>query len=691
MYTRCQPTRLIATLVWTACCACGAHGNDLADISAPQAAAAMPLQTAAYSVYGDVLNAPFDDWSFGMHNCAATSPVHTGTNAIELDPSGFGGLKLHALQPLSGTAYAALDLWVNGGTAANQNVTVQVKTSNGVGNSVPLGKYVTLVSNTWVHATLPMADMGASSGSIVDIVIQGTGAINQAPMYFDDIALLPAAQPPLSIFSNQLDNHFSDGGWGTYSLTVTTPTHSGNVAVSLTPTNWDGVQFAITPAIVLSTSGYTGISFWINGGKSGGQKLWVGMTVPGNTNTFRVPITNYLPQGIPANAWAAVTVPFADLKTTQLSLGSVYIMDAVGTAQATVYLDDLALVSGTTGSSGGGTPTGGGNSTGSGSAGGSGGSGGAGGWMYTKGNRIYRSDGTLFHGRGANIADPRGCGACTTANLASSTNEVIRRIDTLVDSWHANFLRLDLESYASGATGVLDDAAYLAALQVIVAHVQTKPGVVMEISVWVDPSLDANGWPTDTTDKIWAQLATTFANVPQVMFGIANEPQSNYDGAEDAQVWDRMNTAAASIRAAEAAFGSNKHIILAQGTGGWARFLSYYETHPLTAGDGSNFAYEVHVYDSASTFQSRFLGPAQVIPVVIGEFGPVSGTMTTADTAALMTQAEAAGVPYMAWTFHMRCPPSLLVDNSAGSCGLGMTLAPSAWGQQLQAQLANAW
>ena len=314
-------------------------------------------------------------------------------------------------------------------------------------------------------------------------------------------------------------------------------------------------------------------------------------------------------------------------------------------------------------------------------------------WLSTRGNRIYNSDGSLFHGRGVNLPDPRGCGACAcnVITLADSTQEVMRRIDTLVASWNVNFLRLALESYAVVDTSVVTDPAYLAAIQQIVAHIESKPGLYVEVSVWFDPSLDANGWPTAATDGILTTLVNAIGQSPRVLFGICNEPQSNSDGALDAQVWARMNTAAVAIRAAEKALGVPQHIILAQGTGGWARYLAYYQTHPLTAGDGTNFAYEVHVYDAASTFQDRFVTPSQTIPVVISEFGPLDGSMTLADTAALMVQAEAAGVPYLAWTFHGRCVPSLLVDTSGGGCGIGMTLTPSPWGQQLQAQLAKPW
>lgn len=316
------------------------------------------------------------------------------------------------------------------------------------------------------------------------------------------------------------------------------------------------------------------------------------------------------------------------------------------------------------------------------------------GWLATRGNALLGPDGTAFRGRGANLACPRGCGACACngTDLAQSAQEVMRRIDSLVDDWGANFIRLDLESYVQSATDVTQNLAYLSALKQIVAHLQTKPHVYMVVSVWFDPSLDSNGWPTDATSAILTRLVGALGHVSQVIFGISNEPQKNYDGSLDPQVWARMNAAAMAIRAAEAAMGAPPHIILAQGTGGWSRFLAYYVAHPLTAGSGSNIAYETHVYDHADAFTDRFVTPGLSLPVVIGEFGPLEdASMTLVDTQALMLRAEAAGVPYLAWTFHGRCVPSLLVDTSGGGCGIGMPLTPSAWGQQLKARLAKPW
>jgi endoglucanase len=239
--------------------------------------------------------------------------------------------------------------------------------------------------------------------------------------------------------------------------------------------------------------------------------------------------------------------------------------------------------------------------------------------------------------------------------------------------------------------GLLSDSGYFDDIKEIVAYLTAKTGVYVLASLWIDPTFSSAGWPTANTITEWQAIAAAFLDNPKVMYGLCNEPQNNFDGSQDAQVWTAMNNAVAAIRAVEDNAGQPHHIITAQGTGGWSRRLDYYVTHPITAGGGDNIAYEVHVYDPQANFQSMWVTPAQSIPVVIGEYGPASGYMTEADCTALMQQARANDVPHLAWTFHMRCDPNLLVDNSAGGCGVGMTLAPTSWGTLLKTGLATAW
>jgi len=215
--------------------------------------------------------------------------------------------------------------------------------------------------------------------------------------------------------------------------------------------------------------------------------------------------------------------------------------------------------------------------------------------------------------------------------------------------------------------------------------------VYVLVSLWVDPTFSDMGWPTADTIPIWEALAERFAFDDHVLYGLCNEPEYNYDGALDADVWTAMNDAVAAIRAVEDDLGAPHHVVSVQGTGGWARFLDYYVTHPITAGDGDNVAYEVHVYDPESDFDDRFVTPSATLPVIIGEYGPADGYMTLDDSEALQAAAQEVEAPYLAWTFHANCAPNLLVDNSGGGCGVDMALEPTEWGTLVMDDLAVDW
>ena len=258
------------------------------------------------------------------------------------------------------------------------------------------------------------------------------------------------------------------------------------------------------------------------------------------------------------------------------------------------------------------------------------------GWLSTSGNRIINADTSVWIGRGANLHDTRSCGGGTQVDgtpindNGTGVAEVKRRIDVLVDQWHATFIRLALETDGAAGAGhsYVESATYRQNVIDIVNYIGTKPGVYVLVAIWQDPSLDANGWPTAATNTILAKLATDFYGSAHVMYGVSNEPENNFDGAQDAQVWTAMNSAVAAIRTAEAALGSNRHIVTVQGTRDWARDISYYNGalgHPITAGGGVNVAYETHIYNSPGDFAALLLaapGP-RTIPVIIGEFGPI--------------------------------------------------------------------
>jgi endoglucanase len=328
------------------------------------------------------------------------------------------------------------------------------------------------------------------------------------------------------------------------------------------------------------------------------------------------------------------------------------------------------------------------------------------GWLRVEKNKILTSDGKPFHGRGVNLHDTRSCDACTFEK--AHPEEVMRQADELVDRWHSNFLRLLLESYPSADgrlnwDSVLNDDAYLKDIVAIVEHIGKKPGVYLEVSLWHDPSFVKSGMamggaPTADTAKTWRKLAKALAKYPHVIFGVVNEPESNNDGALDGAVWKAMNDSVAAIREVEDP-ALPPHLVAVQGTRNWARRPDYYLTHPITAGNGVNIAYEVHVYDPPERFGKEFVEAAAYIPMIISEYGPIQqrtiSTMSMGDVQTLWKEAQRLEVPHIAWTFHYRCPPNLLVDNTKQGCSVGKPYVPTtegeAWGKQLQEYLAKPW
>lgn len=324
------------------------------------------------------------------------------------------------------------------------------------------------------------------------------------------------------------------------------------------------------------------------------------------------------------------------------------------------------------------------------------------GWLKTTGNRILDSNGAVWVGRGANLHDTRSCGLTSDdgaplADNAEGLTEVKRRVDSLVE-WKANFIRLALESRRAQDSYV-NDANYRSLVKQIVDYIGTKPGVYVLVSIWIDPSLDPKGSPTAGTNAILEQLAKDFYNYDYVMFGVSNEPEENFDGGQDADVWAKMNASVAAIRAAEAALGPNRHLIAVQGTRDWARVLDYYVTHPITAGDGANVIYETHIYNAPGEYDALFVNPGKTLPVILGEFGPINDEFhkaTLADIQTLMDKAKAAKIPHLAWTFHHFCPPNLIGDkpgmtwdqNTNGD-GLGITHNPTDFGILLKNNLAQ--
>jgi len=151
------------------------------------------------------------------------------------------------------------------------------------------------------------------------------------------------AEADQAVYTDSLQNGWQDWGWATRNYANTTPLHSGSDSISVTAGAWQGLQ--IYHADMDSTP-YASISFWLNGGASGGQHLQVyGLVHLGTTNGFSLS-QRYSLASPPAGTWQQYSVPLSAIGVAGLpNFNGFVIQDSVGAAEPTFYVDDIALVS----------------------------------------------------------------------------------------------------------------------------------------------------------------------------------------------------------------------------------------------------------------------------------------------------------------------------------------------------------
>lgn len=165
---------------------------------------------ADLTVYDDVLRSGFQDWSWGGGiNMANTTPVHGGSKSISLAGNNYNAVSF--VKPnagLTAAAYPSLQLWVHGGSANNQSLTLFLQnTANAASANVSLNTYIAgggPTAGTWKLATVPLATAFPSLATFDRIDVQSNAGGTQPTVYFDDIVLKGAALPD-PIFANGFD------------------------------------------------------------------------------------------------------------------------------------------------------------------------------------------------------------------------------------------------------------------------------------------------------------------------------------------------------------------------------------------------------------------------------------------------------------------------------------------------------
>ena len=142
------------------------------------------------------------------------------------------------------------------------------------------------------------------------------------------------------IYADALTNGWSNGSYNiTLNYANPAPVHSGSYSISSTITSAYG-GIVLNHAKMADTN-FASISFSLNGGTSGGQRLQMCASLSTTNQIARYPL------GAPiANTWQLYTVPLSALGVASVTNFTGFtIQDSAGTAEATFYLDDIQLLS----------------------------------------------------------------------------------------------------------------------------------------------------------------------------------------------------------------------------------------------------------------------------------------------------------------------------------------------------------
>ena len=153
----------------------------------------------------------------------------------------------------------------------------------------------------------------------------------------------PVRAQDLPIYSDSLTSGFQNWSWATVNVANTSPVQSGADSISVTYGAWQAL--ALHCGTNINTTYYSGLSFWVNGGPTGGQQFNVHALNAGGANLPSVPVTNYISGGvIPANTWVHVTIPLADLQAANLTdFNALWFQESTGNAQPVYYVDSISL------------------------------------------------------------------------------------------------------------------------------------------------------------------------------------------------------------------------------------------------------------------------------------------------------------------------------------------------------------
>ena len=139
------------------------------------------------------------------------------------------------------------------------------------------------------------------------------------------------------VYADALQNGWQSWRWAGLNLSSQDPARAG-CAVRVAAGPWQAMYLHHAS---FSTAPFAAVTFWINGGSSGGQWLWVKALRNG------VPQTAVSLGPLAPGRWQSVTVPLASLGVAGVpDMDGLWVQDASGTTPPAFSVDEIALTAG---------------------------------------------------------------------------------------------------------------------------------------------------------------------------------------------------------------------------------------------------------------------------------------------------------------------------------------------------------
>lgn len=143
------------------------------------------------------------------------------------------------------------------------------------------------------------------------------------------------AQTDLPVYDDSLLDGWQNWSWASVDLASTAVVHSGSSSIAVTAGAWSALSLRHE---AMNTTGYGNVTFWINGGPSGGQSLRVVATF-NDSGQGGVNIGPLAP-----NTWQQISVPLSALGAEDVTtFTGFWIQEGIGATQPVFYVDDVVI------------------------------------------------------------------------------------------------------------------------------------------------------------------------------------------------------------------------------------------------------------------------------------------------------------------------------------------------------------